>query len=146
MVSYRCKVCGTEKQVKYKSQIKEYCSHKCANSYSRDKHVGNYKTLVCRVCGKEFKLLESVLRVRKTVKYCSRKCMGIAERKREMVVCKNCGKQFETTRNKFCSRECVSEYRKSSGLVKKNGFWYENGYKVLYIDGNIHIKEHVKIM
>ena len=32
------------------------------------------------------------------------------------------------------------------GKQKSNGFWYENGYKILYLQDDKSIKEHVKII
>jgi len=31
-------------------------------------------------------------------------------------------------------------------MLKKDGYWFENGYKTLYLEGNGSIKEHIKIM
>lgn len=145
-----CKLCGKEIQLKYPCWVRDYCSHKCANTAHWDtREKGICAHFTCETCGKIFDVLESEKKVREksgNIKYCSKICMGIGTRKRKPVECKNCGKTFETTRNKFCSKKCVSEYRKSTGLFKKNGFWYENGYRVLYLDGGGHIKEHIKIM
>lgn len=32
------------------------------------------------------------------------------------------------------------------GVRKKKGYWYENGYKVLYLEGDKSIKKHRKVM
>lgn len=145
-----CQHCGKEKEYKYKSWIKKYCSHKCANNASKDIRKKDRVKLTCKYCNKEFNLLESVVKSREKqagqIKYCSQKCMGLDKRDRGKVKCKNCGKEFETTRNKFCSIECVNEFRKTSGMMKKDGYWLENGYKVIYLDGNKSIKEHIKVM
>lgn len=107
--------------------------------------------LICEYCGKEFILLESQVRSREKrlghkIRFCSRKCMGLNNKKAKIVKCQNCGKEFETTRHKFCCTKCVRDYFKKNGIRKKNGFWYENGYKILYLDGDNSIKEHIKVM
>ena len=145
-----CEYCGKKTEYKYKSWIKRYCSHDCANKASANTRKKDRAKLVCEYCGKEFELLPSIIKSRKkqggALKYCSQKCMGLAMRTREIRECKNCGKEFETTRNKFCSVGCVNEYKKRTGIMKKNGYWFENGYKVLYLEGDKSIKEHIKIM
>lgn len=108
-------------------------------------------TLICEYCKKEFVLLESQVRSREKrlghkIRFCSQKCMGESNKKAKIVTCLNCGKEFETTRNKFCCANCAKEYFKKNGVRKRNGYWYENGYKVLYLDGNKSIKEHIKVM
>ena len=150
MIVSFCKLCGKEMHFKYPSWVKDYCSHKCANTTHWDtREKANTVSITCEVCGKIFEVPESQKRVREKhgkIKYCSKTCMGIGARTRGFVECKNCGKLFETTRGTFCGRKCVYDFRKSSGLTKRNGYWYENGYKVLYLDGDLSIKEHIKII
>lgn len=146
-----CEYCGKKKEYKYKSWIKKYCSHKCSNMASSKIRKKEKIELECEYCKHKFYLLESVIKSREkqsgtTIKYCSQKCMGLANRTRYIEVCRNCGKKFETTRNKFCCVECVNQYRKESGIMKRDGYWFENGYKVIYLDGDNYIKEHIQIM
>ena len=61
---------------------------------------------ICEVCGKEFENLKKNIG-----KYCSRKCMGIAEQYRAEIKCSTCGKPFyraigSIKERNFCSREC----------------------------------------
>jgi len=48
------------------------------------------------------------------------------------------------SRTKFCSKLCFG--KNSKGKKVGDGFWYENGYKVLYTEDGKGIKEHIKIM
>lgn len=151
MIKSNCEFCGKETEFKYKSQVKRYCSYECSNSAKwQTREKGETEKIICKVCGKEFSLLSSVKKAREKkgveVQYCSVECMGVGARTRKTITCKNCGKEFETTRATFCSAKCSSEFRKKSGTMKKNGFWYENGYKVLYLDGDKSIKEHIKVI
>lgn len=151
MIKHNCEFCGREVEYKYKSHVRKYCSHQCSNSaHWLTRENGKTEKITCKICEKEFSILSSVKKARENngtkVQYCSRTCMGIGAKKAKMVECKNCGKEFETTRSIFCSRKCSGESRKKSGVAKKDGFWMENGYKVIYLDGNKSIKEHIKIM
>lgn len=146
-----CHHCGKQTEYRYKSWIRKYCSHECSNRASSKVRRKERKELQCEYCGDKFYLLESVIKAREKqsgepIKYCSQKCMGLATRTRYMEQCKYCGKEFETTRNKFCCIKCVHQYREESGMMKKGGYWYENGYKVLYLDGDKSIKEHIQVM
>lgn len=147
----KCEYCGKETEYKYKSWIKKYCCHECANKASADvRKSKDIVTINCEQCKKEFSVLSSVKRSREkdgsTIKYCSRKCSGIASSLKKDVHCVNCGKTFSTTRNKYCSKECCFSFRRKNGFNKRGGYWYENGYKVLYVDGDNSIKEHISIM
>lgn len=151
MIKHKCEYCGKEKEYKYPSHVKRYCSIKCSNTAKWEtREKGEIEQVVCKTCGETFELLASAKKAREKkgieVQYCSTKCMGIGMSKRKPVKCENCGKEFETTRNKFCCPRCASEFRKKSGFMKKGGCWLENGYKVLYVDGNKSIKEHIKVM
>jgi 5-methylcytosine-specific restriction endonuclease McrA len=81
--------------------------------------------LACEICKKEMVFLASVLRVRKAIRFCSRKCMGISSKKedsRQICKCTNCGVEFtkradHVTGNNFCGKNCSSEYRKVDGAT-----------------------------
>jgi len=90
--------------------------------------IGKKVNITCEICKAEFQLLESVLRVRKVVKYCSLKCRGLGHRKEHTfseVKCTYCDKSFKKrtdhlTQNNYCSKKC-------SGLGKrKNSIWSEH--------------------
>lgn len=147
----KCEHCGKETEYKYKSFVRRYCSHSCSNKASAQKRRSkDFSVIRCEECGLNFSILSSVKRAReakgKMIKYCSQKCSGKSKTKQKEVNCKNCENKFLTTRNQFCSEKCFYQYRKNSGLYKKKGYWYENGYKILYLDGNKYIKEHISIM
>jgi len=151
MVIHKCEACGKEKEYKYPSIVKKYCSHKCANGSAWQKRErAETVNIKCQTCGGVFVLKASELRVREKdggkVRYCSKTCMGIGMTKKKSIPCKNCGKLFETTRQVFCSFRCSMGYRIKTGATKRTGYWLENGYKVLYLDGDTSIKEHIKIM
>ena len=66
--------------------------------------------------------------------------------------CPECGKYIEMLESVYKVRSkhqknffCSSDFVRDTGVKKRNGFWYENGYKVLYNDGN-SIKEHIYII
>ena len=71
----------------------------------------------CVICGKEFELVHG-----KGTKVCSKECLGklrskILSRDKHIYICKNCGKEFESSFVKnapeFCCRNCYWEYRRS---------------------------------
>lgn len=157
MIKHKCELCGKEKDYRYKSLVKRFCSHKCANEASwQTREKGEAENITCKVCGEEFSVLLSAKRARERdggkIQFCSKKCMGIGARTRMAVSCKNCGNEFETNRLKginkrvFCGFKCAMEHRKKTGSSKKSGCWLENGYRVLYLDGDKSIKEHKKVM
>lgn len=147
----KCEHCGKESIYKYKSLVKRYCSKKCSNQASASIRRKKRVELKCEYCGGSFYLLESVIKSREKqsgteIRFCSQECMGLSMRTRYIENCKNCKKEFETTRNEFCSVDCVNRYKKKTGMMKRQGHWFENGYKVLYLDGDESIKEHIKVM
>ena len=89
---------------------------------------------ICKVCGNEFSVKSSDHRIRsgKEIKYCSHKCAGKGITKKQIVNCKECGKEIYTTRHKFCCHECATNYRKKHYEHK---VYKEKGYFVRYISG-----------
>lgn len=84
---------------------------------------------VCQYCGKEFKTYKNC------VKYCSKECSSLAQRKRLTAKCEICGKEFETRQKlldkglgKYCSRKCY-EIAES----KNNEFIIRNDFGVIKI-------------
>jgi len=146
-----CDYCNTLYEYTKRSGNSKYCSHKCANNATAAQRTKERITRVCSTCKQEFTLLESVARSRekrlgKPIQYCSKKCEGLGRRKREVRTCLYCGKPFETTRNNLCSRACSDAYKKQEQKLKKEGYWLENGYKVLYTEDGKGVKEHIKVM
>lgn len=110
-------------------------------------------TLTCEYCNKDFTMLKSIKRARenqngKPIKFCSKQCSGQSRTILEKKECKNCKVIFKPSRtsNEYCTKECFQEYVVSSGIRKRNGYWFENGYKVLYTENGKGVKEHIKIM
>jgi len=81
----------------------------------------------CLYCKKQF----NVPKCRENAKYCSNGCRLSAQktnlniqRKRKILICKECGKSFEVKQYRdslFCSRECYWKYNKESGNAKLQG-------------------------
>jgi len=117
--------------------------------FRRKKTEGEKITVKCEQCGEEFTMLKSTFKAREKknkVRFCSKKCSSKFRSKKTEKECKHCGKKFITLRNEFCSKKCVIDFKNENGIFKKNGFWFENGYKVLYTENGNGIKEHIKIM
>ena len=141
---HKCEWCGKEKEYKYKSYIKRFCSHKCSNQYKWEKlrKRKKYITLICKICKKKFDIYENDHRIKnKKNIYCSKKCSDDALKKGKIVKCKYCEKEFYSTRNEFCSKKCVYEYKKKNYNHKT---YIENGYEVKYIK-NYNKKGNVKV-
>lgn len=146
----KCEWCGKEKEYKYKSFIKRFCSHQCSNEYKWTKRKrAEIKQITCKTCGKEFTVQVSTLKVRERrnkVQYCSIECMGKGKKKATIRECLYCGKTFESTRNNLCSKECAAKRRLNKAKGKENGFWYEHGYKIIYTGDGKGRKEHHLVM
>lgn len=92
--------------------IKDGYENKCRDcrQQARKKHK-----IECNRCGVEF------LSPKKSTLFCSTKCAGESRKRRKIVNCPVCGKDFEvqeyrtkTQTNVFCSRDCFSEYLSNS--------------------------------
>lgn len=158
MIEHACEYCGIIKQYKSPSLVKRFCSHKCSNQWKWEnvrKRAENIAFL-CENCGKTFFIQESTARTRTKkckIRFCCLECYRCFIKTKEKI-CINCQKSFlpKDNRNNFCCRKCYNEYVKKNipvsnkvKLRKRTGFWYENGYKVLYNNGN-SIKEHIFVM
>ncbi len=69
--------------------------------------------------------------------YCSRKCSGLARRKRTTAICKKCGKEFEYSpghqkNRKFCSKGCQLEFGRVILTCKECGKEFK---KIKYWEG-----------
>lgn len=105
-------------------------------------------TFYCEICNKMFQVPASDHRIKegKKIRFCSRKCMGVSNKKGEYKHCKYCEKLFYTTRNIFCSSKCACEYKKVNYNHKT---YYENGYICEYHNGynkKGNVKQHRRIM
>ena len=113
-----CKQCGTS--FKSTHQGREFCSSKCRKEYKRER-------VVCDNCGA---LLKDVLTdipdeiLDKPHHYCSEKCRKEHKKKLEVSrygvkKCRQCGKEYVSKNQYFCSRECSVTYRKEYPEVKQ---------------------------
>lgn len=130
-----CKYCGKIMYSKYKSLMKTYCSHKCANNdlWETKRDSAEFVYIKCYECGIEFKVFKNETRYKNgNVKYCSRKCRDLGNKSGGIKNCLQCGSEFYTTRGKFCSKKCSSDYRSEHTDSKQ---YYENGYLIQHIKG-----------
>ena len=152
MHEFKCKQC--ESVFLNKRKVATFCSHKCANIFSiptRAVKKGTYKD--CLVCGNAFYYPASSIKYR-TPKYCSRKCSGLGTQNREVFQCSFCKKDIpvmqsraEKHNNHFCNILCHHKYMHEKPNRVVNGFWYENGYKVISVKSKKQgKKEHIKVM
>jgi hypothetical protein len=134
----------------YRSEKRKFCSKKCSgsfNNFKKSKHSDRV-FFKCKECGGGFSMLKSQYKVRSKggvkVKYCSLKCYYNSKKVTEKK-CLYCDVFFKPKRKsqKFCSKKCSSGHRSVNNTP---GFWFENGYKVLYAGNGNGIKEHIKIM
>ena len=122
MIEKACENCR-KKFNSYPSSKRKFCCHRCSvikglESRKRAKTV----KIICKYCGKEFKLRASETRVKLgKVSYCSLECKNKAQMTGEVKNCLQCGKEFYTTHRKFCSKECASEHRSENYIKKKYG-------------------------
>lgn len=105
----KCKYCGKDIHYFCDPTIIQYCNSSCRSKSSSEKRreTASANTQICKLCGKEFKPINSQ----------NVYCPGPHYRK-----CVICGKEFEfnvrrQSKNKTCSTECCQylrfhEYRK----------------------------------
>jgi len=144
-----CKNCGLEFNSKHKHVV--FCSHKCANmftSHSRKKRI----KLICQNCSSVFEKTPSEIKYRGEIKYCCQKCSGEHRTKIKSIYvkCDNCETSYSKLLSRikntnFCCVKCRREYQKLNPR-KSKGYWFENGYKVIYIGNGKGKKEHIIIM
>lgn len=110
--------------------------------------------LQCKYCKNTFtaekRYIQHILKSRTyALKFCSQKCWGLSQRKRQNVKCDNCNKTFikkeceiEKYKKNFCNRSCACTY---SNLHKTSGYkrsklekWLEEQLIVLYPDLKFH--------
>lgn len=145
----RCEYCGKEKEYKYPSQAKRFCSHRCSNNYKWEniRKRAEYIKLNCPICNKEIVIYQNDNRIKNGNKiYCSKECSHKAMQKGQIINCLNCNKQFYSTRNKCCCKQCAYEYKKKHYNHKT---YKEGGYLCRYIGGynkKGNVKEHRYIM
>lgn len=149
MHKHICKHC--KKEFFNKNKEASFCCHKCSNINTAIKRKKRSQVeFRCDVCGKVVKMSKSKLNDR-TGRFCSIKCARASKiKKRVKLKCSFCGKDVFKLKSRikqfnFCNNNCRRSYFKKNPPNKKNGFWFENGYKVLYNKGN-QIKEHIFVI
>lgn len=111
----KCEYCGGDTKAKYKSLLKRFCSHKCANKFNHENVIehkrANRIVVKCDNCGKEIVLTENSPRLHASKKhfFCCRKCMSnYYQQHPKLSTCVVCGKTFKKNRSKqTCSEECL---------------------------------------
>lgn len=152
----KCIECGKNFTAYHHSTFKpKFCSHRCANTHSAPKRRRSV-TRICKKCNNTFELTPGADRYRKGAKYCSLKCYitkGPDLSKYKTVKCDWCGNETTKLNSRlirakrvFCSMACQRLSFKINPPQKKNGYWLENGYKVLYTGNGNGIKEHIQVM
>jgi len=138
-----------------KRRVALYCSHKCANEGTADSRKRRVN-IKCEKCGSVFETTRGELRYRGKIRFCSIRCRvsGMVDlNKYREIKCSQCKKKITKLkcrivrhRNSFCSVECKRKFEKKNPPRKARGFWYENGYKILYTKNGKGIKEHISVM
>lgn len=150
MITKKCEFCDKNKEYKFKSHVKRFCSYKCKSQVC--KRTSNKLFINCSFCKQSFSIQQGQLNSRinqgDIPKFCSRKCSGLSKRKRRNIKCRFCNKEFETNsiRRVYCSIDCSNKGHVKFETLKRKGFWFENGYKILSIGNGKGIKEHRYIM
>lgn len=106
-----CQQCHKEFSTKHKHVL--CCSNKCAGAL----RMAHHPVMTCFTCKNNFIRPQSGAQA----KYCSKECMAIAFRKRELFTCATCGEQDERvigTERKYCSNPCRN--KASLGRVPGN--------------------------
>ena len=154
MIYGECKECGKKISAMYKSHLRKFCSHRCANTNSGP---GRMKRVFfkCKNCGKSIEVVRSNAAWRGKVLCCSRDCWFRyrSNQKTVNVNCGFCGKVIRRLHSRvvrykrmYCGRKCFKVGMRANPPRKAAGFWYENGYRVIHIGRGKGVKEHIKIM
>ncbi len=127
-----CPECGKQFTDKYNTRT--FCSHQCANeNHWHTRERAKTVEFTCKTCGKKFTCYKNDQRVKNnSVKYCCKQCSDEARKTGQIKQCPICGKDFYTTRHKYCSTECGHKHKIQNTIHK---IYFENGYKIAYING-----------
>ena len=137
-------------------KIAKFCSHICANRASAPSRRGSKITeQPCLFCKKLYTFPTSDFTYR-VPKFCSHICSSEYKLMVHtvMVKCDHCNKDIRKTPAKvssntrnFCNDECRKNHQHHNPTNKKDGYWYENGYKILHVRWKKNgKKEHIDVM
>lgn len=136
-----CTICQKEYFVKKsKSAKSKYCSKACWGQ--RNPKV----SIICGNCNQEFKEYTSNKR-----QFCSLKCANDMMKKRKIVKCESCGKEFEgkisktiNGRGKYCSRECQGHVMGKRQKAENNPLWNGGTSQKPYLFNWNNIREKIR--
>ena len=124
-----CKKCGKETEYRFKSRIKDYCSHACANAANapgrRNDKTIEYK---CDNCSCKFSVKERSASYREKIgrppRFCCMACsLQYAAAHAIRHVCPVCNTEFTgRSSRRYCSRGCAARAASTPGSV-----WSESG-------------------
>ena len=142
-----CEYCNKEYYIRpshFKRKKHHFCSRDCYGKWESGANNPSWKDnyIRCPICGEEFKPKD------KNTKYCSRKCMGLADHLKNSIDarCIVCGKRFrhiKATPPITCSKECANILHSLRMSGKGNPSYIgitQKGYK----DFNKKLKEQIK--
>lgn len=125
MIQGVCEYCGKPTTARYKSQLKRFCSHKCANRWKwenvRDRK--QYVKVKCSFCGSDIELEKTDWRLKKKRKhfFCDKICESKYRKdKRVYKKCPICGAVFFNHKTITCSAKCGYELMKMNAYARKN--------------------------
>lgn len=121
-----CIECGKEFIVKpYMKDRAKFCSYECMGKHKAGTRRGEWITIICPSCGKEFETLKS-----KQKKYCSEQCFHDRNELYMMYNCDCCGKEFRIKKSYYqkkldgkqktitCSKECSNKMKHTGHEIK----------------------------
>lgn len=120
-VSLKCEVCGKEFEAPELMRKKaRFCSNNCKAQYRRDVGIDNVER-PCEICNTTFWTNKYAPK-----RFCSEQCRSIHRKKNprkatHTVMCKICGKPFETAwaKSVYCSDECRGEANRQRAAANR---------------------------
>lgn len=116
-IEKKCEVCS-KSFLTFQSVNKKCCSQKCKGIAHRGERVLHIDRN-CEFCGKQFRLP-----LNNTQKFCNPECFANSSKRRTILTCLVCSKEFSVktglaSSRKHCSRKCQF-HSQSSGVIKVN--------------------------
>lgn len=125
MIRGKCEYCGKEICSKYKSQLKRFCSRRCANDWrwENTRNRKSYVKVTCSCCGSNIQIDKTDWRLKAGRKhfFCDKKCEAeYRKRQREYQTCPICNSKFFNKKTMTCSAKCGYELVKMNTYAKRN--------------------------